>query len=155
MIKSFLKIQIQYRYTLSKFEFFNSAIHYKSLTDIILHKKCNKYIKCKFFLYLQRFRWGRNVWTYSVRWIGRPTGPAHTRSQTWSCGGVRPLIWASPLTGSSLSKMTPLLYSLSQVRHFTCKHFFQRKLTVSIIPIGVKFNYSLVIFKITSNELRA
>lgn len=28
-------------------------------------------------------------------------------------------------------------------------------LTVSIIPIGVKFNYSLVMFKITSNELRA
>lgn len=112
MIKSFLKIQI--KYTLSKFEFFNSAIHYKSLTDIILHKT-NKYIKCQFFVYLQRFRWGRNVWTYSVRWIGRPTEPALTRSQTWSCGGVRPLIWASPLTGSSLSKMTPLLYSLSQV----------------------------------------
>lgn len=110
MIKSFLKIQI--KYTLSKF--FNSAIHYKSLTDIILHKT-NTYIKCQFFVYLQRFRWGRNVWTYSVRWIGRPTGPAPTRSQTWSCGGVRPLIWASPLTGSSLSKMTPLLYSLSQV----------------------------------------
>lgn len=33
----------------SKFIFFNSAIHYKSLTDIILHK-INKYIKCNFFL---------------------------------------------------------------------------------------------------------
>lgn len=26
---------------MSKFEFFNSAIHYKSLTDIILHKPIN------------------------------------------------------------------------------------------------------------------